>query len=78
MLEFNLIRYNDIIVSLYIFCCSLDIILLTAWYQFVDRGYSKIQIILLVLAIFTLTYFLIFVPESPKWHYIRGMFQSSK
>ena len=78
ILEFNLLRYHEIIVSLFIFCFSLYIILLTAWYQFVDRGYLKIQVILLIAAILTFIYFLFLVPESPKWHYIKGQFASSK
>lgn len=78
LLEFNLIRYHEIIVSLFIFCFSIDIILLTAWYQFVDRGYLKIQIILIVVAILTFIYYVSLVPESPKWHYIKGQFLASK
>lgn len=72
VLEYNLVQYNEIIVSTFIFFFSIDIILLTAWYQFVDRGYLKIQIILLVVTVLTFFYYLFFVPESPKWYYIKG------
>lgn len=78
ILEFNLIRYHEIIVSLFIFCFSIDIIILTAWYQFVDRGYLKIQIILLGAAVLTFIYFAFLVPESPKWYYIKSAFAKSK
>ena len=43
-----------------------------------DRGYLKIQVVLLVVAILTFIYFLILVPESPKWQYIRGLFPKSR
>lgn len=42
---------------------------MTLWYQFIDRGWFWILLRSLVTTIFFLLYFIIFVPESPKWSY---------
>lgn len=78
VLEYNLIQYTETIVTTFVFFFSIDIILLTAWYQFVDRGWLQVQVILLVAALITFAYFLVLVPESPKWQYIKGQFNRSR
>ena len=53
---------------------SLGIIGLTAWYQFYDRGWFKIQLILFFVSLIAFLYFLLAVPESPKWYYSKKMY----
>lgn len=45
-------------------------VLMTVWYQFVDKGWFLLQLICLILTVVATLYFIIFVPESPKWLYI--------
>lgn len=56
----------------------LAIVLLTAWYQFVERSWLTLHIILLVTSICTMTYFIIAVPESPKWLYTWNKYEKAK
>ena len=46
---------------------SIGTILLSAWYQFVDRAWLTLHVILFVTSILTTVYVMLFVPESPKW-----------
>lgn len=56
----------------------LAIVLLTAWYQFVERSWLTLHIVLLVTSIITMTYFIIAVPESPKWLYTWNKYEQAK
>jgi energy-coupling factor transporter transmembrane protein EcfT len=60
------------------FTRPVALILLTLWYQFLDRSWYAISLILLILFAFTALYIFIFVPESPKWLYSWGKTSQSK
>jgi hypothetical protein len=57
---------------------AIGVILFTAWYQLIDRGYFWLQFIVLMFAIASLIFFWVFVPESPKWLYAFGRYDESK
>lgn len=65
---------EEIIVFIVHITESLGIIGLTAWYQFYDRGWFKIQLILFFVSLIAFLYFLLAVPESPKWYYSKKMY----
>lgn len=69
--------YETIIFSLLISMNSCTI-LITAWYQHIDRSYYGLQLINLVLAVLVALIFWIFVPESPKWLFFKGFYQQSR
>ena len=53
-------------------------IFMTIWYQFIDKGWFLLQLICVILAVFTCIYYLILVPESPKWLYIDFQFDRAR
>lgn len=48
------------------------------WYQFVDRHWFLLQLILLILLILAAIYYLAFVKESPKWLYTWKKYDESR
>ena len=62
-------RLAKLFVMLFFFGEPIILILLTAWYQFVDHAWLTIFIITLVLLTVAIAWFWIFVPESSKWLY---------
>ena len=69
ILEFNLPKWHKLIVfGLYI-SEPTTTILITIWYQFIDRSYFGLQLLCLILAILVTIFFAIVLPESPKWLY---------
>ena len=60
--------HANIIYGLLLTQC-VSIVLFTAWYQFVDRSWITLHAILLAMAAGSLAYFIVVVPESPKWLY---------
>lgn len=57
---------------------SISTILMTIWYQFIDRGWFYLQFLCLVLGLIITLYYALFVPESPKWLYTWGQYPKSK
>ena len=53
-------------------------IFMTIWYQFIDKGWFLLQLICVILAVFDCIYYLILVPESPKWLYIDFQFDRAR
>jgi len=43
--------------------------MITFWYQFIDKGWYTLQVIEVIIVALTALYYLIWVPESPKWLY---------
>ena len=54
---------------------STFVILITFWYQFIDRGYFILQLINVILIVLGFLYYLFIVPESPKWLYTWRKYQ---
>ena len=48
---------------------SVCVIMITIWYQFIDRGIYNLQLICIFIGFIVLFYMLLLVPESPKWQY---------
>jgi len=69
MLEFNRPKWTETIVYFQLVAESITTILMTIWYQFIDRGWFMLQLLCLIGAILITVYFIIWVPESPKWLY---------
>jgi hypothetical protein len=78
VLELNIVKIHDKIIFFLLLAETGSIILLTAWYQFVDRSWFLIQFICLVLGVITFLYFWIFVPESTKWQYTGEQYEKAK
>lgn len=78
MLEFNRPKWAETIIYLLLVAESVATILMTVWYQFIDRGWFLLQLVCLILAILTTIYYAVFVPESPKWLYTFFRFDESR
>jgi MFS family permease len=78
MLEYNIPKWHETIIYLLMVAESTFMILITVWFQFIDRGVILIQVICLVLAILITIYFAAAVPESPKWLYTFFRFDESR
>ena len=69
-LEFNIKRWHEIIITWLLISEACGTIVITIWYQFIDRGWFLLQLICLIVGILCLLYVIFVVPESPKWLYI--------
>lgn len=69
VLEFNLPKWHETIVFGLLISEASTTILMTIWYQFVDRGWFLLQLVFLILSVLVTIFFWIVVPESPKWEY---------
>lgn len=78
MLEFNRPKWTETIIYLQLVAESVSTILMTVWYQFIDRGWFLLQLICLIAAVLITIYFIICVPESPKWLYTFFRFDESR
>ena len=78
VLELNVVAINDKIIFFLLLTETGSIILLTLWYEFVDRSWFLIQFICLIIGIVTFLYFLIMVPESTKWQYTWEQYDEAK
>jgi len=65
--EFQLQKYQEDILFYIVFAINIAVLMMTIWYQFIDRGWFWQNLVLLVITSTSLLYFVIFVPESPKW-----------
>ena len=77
-MEYLNVRFHTTTVAAFLQSMAIGVILFTAWYQLIDRGYFWLQFIVLMFAIASLIFFWVFVPESPKWLYAFGRYQESK
>lgn len=57
------------VVTYFFLSEPIFLILLTAWYQFIDRSWFAIFIITLVCISVAFVWYIFMVPESPKWLY---------
>ena len=58
--------------------CTHITIMITFWYQFIDRGWIALQSICLVVSVVTLIYFIAFLDESPKFLYAYEQWDDSR
>lgn len=52
--------------------------LMTLWYQFIDRSYWLIQVLCVIGSFLAIFYLIFVVPESPRWSYTIGNFDETK
>lgn len=57
------------IIIIFFFSEPVLLILLTMWYQFIDRSWFAVFVITFVFIVIAFFWYLIWVPESPKWLY---------
>ena len=77
-MEYLNVKFHTTTVAAFLQSMAIGVILFTAWYQLIDRGYFWLQFIVLMFAIASLIFFWVFVPESPKWLYAFGRYDESK
>jgi OCT family organic cation transporter-like MFS transporter 4/5 len=70
--------YAKKFLLIFFFSEPVLLILLTMWYQFIDRSWYAIFIITLVFIIIAFFWYLFFVPESPKWLYTFKYYDESR
>lgn len=70
-IEFMIGAHQKAIVLAFMLSESIALILITFWYQFIDRHWFLLQLVLLFAIILGTAYYFFLVPESPKWLYIR-------
>lgn len=78
VLEFVVPSWHQSIVFWLLVSECISTILMTAWYQFVERSYLGQQLLCLAFAVITLVYFWIFVPEGPKWQYTKRIYEKAR
>jgi len=78
ILEYNLPKWHEKIIFGLLISEASSTIIMTIWYQFIDRGWFYLQLICLILAVLVTIFFWVVVPESPKWLYTWEHFQDSR
>ena len=78
MLEFVIPSWHQAIIFWLLISECISTILMTAYVQFIDKCWFSLQLICFILAILTLGYFWILVPESPKWQYTWKIFDKAR
>lgn len=78
ILEFSLPKYHEAIVFGLLISEASTTIIITIWYQFIDRGWFGLQLLFLILAVLVTFFFWLVVPESPKWEYTFEYFQDAR
>lgn len=78
LIDFMTIRFTGHVVFIQLIVEPLLLILLTIWYQFIDRHYLIIQVIAAIITFITLLYLAFYVPESPKFRYAWRDFDESR
>jgi hypothetical protein len=68
-IEYTPPQYHYAYTYLFMLSEPVFLILMTFWYQFIDHGWFLLQLILFILMIIIALYYIIIVPESPKWLY---------
>lgn len=78
ILEYSLPKFHESIIFGLLISEASTTILITVWYQFIDRGWFLLQLVFLILAVLVTIFFLIVVPESPKWLYTWERYEESR
>ena len=78
VLEFVIPSWHQSIIFWLLVSECVSTILITMWYQFVERNYLGQQLVCLAFAVITLVYFWIFVPEGPKWQYTKRIYDKAR
>ena len=53
-------------------------IIITMWYQYIDRHWLILQVISMIITLVTLIYLSVWVPESPKFTYALRDYKESR
>jgi MFS family permease len=69
VLEFTQRKYAEDLVFYLLISECIGTIILSFWYQMIDNGWCSLQLTCFITAVVTLLYFIIVVPESPKWQH---------
>lgn len=78
LLEYSKRENQDYLTATMMILGAMIGILMTIWYQFIDKGWFLLQIICLFLAVISFLYTFFLVPESPKWLYINFRFDEAR
>jgi len=77
-LELTPPAYHSGVVLFYELSEPVLLIMLTFWYQFIDRSWLNVYIIGFVIVALSLVYMFSWVPESPKWLYTWRQFDKAR
>lgn len=77
-LEYMKRDIQDILITVILIFEAVAGILMTIWYQFIDKGWFLLQLLVLIISVLCTFYFLLFVPEAPKWLYINEFFNEAR
>ena len=77
LIEFMTLRLISHVVFVQLIVEPIITILITVWYQFIDRGWLVLQVIASAITLATIFYLIDF-PESPKFKYAWRDFEESK
>ena len=78
LLEFLNPDYHYTATFCYMITEPILLIMITFWYQFIDKSWFNLELIGFLLFILLATYYFIFVPESPKWLYTWLQFDKAR
>lgn len=77
-IEFNLKENSGYIVTAVLLSEATGTLLITIWYQFIDRGWFLLQLVLLLTGFLVISYYIFLFPESPKWLYANQKYDDSR
>lgn len=78
LIEFNKVRFHTLITRYFLYAEPFIMIGVTFYYQFIDKGWIALQITSVVVLFLVILWYIIVVPESPKWLYTNLRFAESR
>jgi hypothetical protein len=78
LIEFMTSFFIETIVFIVLIVEPIITILITFWYQFIDRGWLILQVIGFLLSFISLIYIIFLVPESAKFKYAYSEWDQSR
>lgn len=78
LIEFNKVKYHNLLTLYFLYAEPIIMIGVTAYYQLLDKNWLTLQIVSVVVLFIVILYYIIVVPESPKWLYTNLRFAEAR
>ena len=78
VLEYCPPEYHEAITIVILISESVSTILIALWYRYADRSWQGLHITLFVISVLTGLWYIVMVPESPKWLAINEYFDRAR
>jgi hypothetical protein len=78
LIEYMTLPYTANVIFIQLIVEPILTIIITMWYQYIDRHWLILQVISMIITLVTLIYLSVWVPESPKFSYALRDYKESR